>query len=137
MTNQHINALPAVNEFYVSSSLYTEYNLNAEEKDEVFKIVFNIEPIDCFCIDCSAYSVFAPEENRSHITYEYGMRVTITSSNKWDANILTDFSIFQLLFDLPMVIDQELMALYSIFLALPLIESWHLDRVHTQQILPH
>ncbi len=95
MTNQHINELPAVNEFYVSSSLYTEYNLNAEEKDEVFKIVFNMKPIDCFCIDCSAYSVFAPEENRPHITHEYGMRVTISSSNKWDANILTDFSIFQ------------------------------------------
>lgn len=95
MTNQQINELPAVNEFYVSSSLYTEYNLNADEKDEVFNILFNTKPIDCFCIDCSALSVFAPEENRPQIINDYRISVIISSSNKWDVNILTDFLIFQ------------------------------------------
>jgi hypothetical protein len=95
MVKQQINELPDFNEFYVSSTLYTDYNVKQEEKDKVFKTVFNNTPIDCYCIDCSANSVFVPDDNRPHRSHGHGMTFPITSSNEWNVNLLTNYSIYQ------------------------------------------
>lgn len=95
MTKQHTNELPDLNEFYVSSALYTEYDVKQEEKDAVFKTVFNIMPIDCYCIDCSANSVFTPEDNRPQRNQGRGITFPVTNSNEWNVNLITIYSIYQ------------------------------------------
>jgi|LSQX01.3.fsa_nt_gb hypothetical protein len=87
--------LPEFNEFYVNSALYTDYDIKQEEKDNVFNIVFNLIPIDCFCIDCSASSVFTPIDNRPTKTKGPLKSFFISNSDDWDVNLLNTFSVFQ------------------------------------------
>lgn len=84
-----INELPDFNDFYVSSALYTTYDVKQEEKDKVFKIIFNMKPIDCYCIACSSNSVFAPYDNRPLKSHDQGLSFPITRSNDWEVNLLT------------------------------------------------
>lgn len=95
MAKQQTNELPDLNDFYVSSALYTEYEIKQEDKDKVFRIVFNMTPIDCYCIDCSANSVFTPDDNRPHRSQGHGLTFPITNSNEWSINLLTTYSIYQ------------------------------------------
>ena len=95
MAKQTKKELPDFNEFYVSTALYSEYDVKQEEQEEVFKIVFNTIPIDCYCIDCSANSVFTPEDNRPQRNQSRGISFPVTNSNEWNVNLVTIYSIYQ------------------------------------------
>jgi|LauGreDrversion4_2_1035121.scaffolds.fasta_scaffold151694_3 hypothetical protein len=95
MAKQQTNELPDYHEFYVSSALYTVYDLKQDEKDKVFMTLFNMTPIDSYCIDCAANSVFTTDDNRPHKNQGHGMTYLINNANEWYVNLLTTYSIIQ------------------------------------------
>jgi len=62
ITETH-NKLPSLRSFYLTSALYTYYDVSHEVKQEVYDILFYNQTIDCFCPGCNETSIFAPIEN--------------------------------------------------------------------------
>jgi hypothetical protein len=94
MTKQQTKELPEIAEFYVNSSLYTEYKAEEEDKENIFNTVFNMNPIDCYCIDCSANSVFKPYDNRLR-SDKGGFNFPITYFNEWNINLSLTETVLQ------------------------------------------
>lgn len=90
-----MNEFPDVSEFYVNASLYTEFDINQTNKQLVFDTVYYMNPIDCYCIECSANSVFKPEANRIKVQGLYGFSSASESFQDAGINPLTTSLIIQ------------------------------------------
>lgn len=107
MATQQITELPDINEFYLNSALYTTYDI--KEKDKLFKLIFNTNTLDCFCNDCSANSVFKPDDNKPQKGIGHGMTYPITNPDEWNIELSTTLSNFQKKYTCSRNEDHELM----------------------------
>ena len=87
--------LPANEDFYVNTALYTEFDIFPIDKERVFQIVFQDVPLDCYCIDCSANSVFIPVENKPQLQSTHNVYFPISNGIQWGIDLLATNSIFQ------------------------------------------
>lgn len=96
MINEQIDLLPNIADFYVNTSLYTDYSIKQTDKEKVFDVIFNMDSIDCYCIDCNLQSVFRAEDNMPRETVHlHGHHVPITDWRKWQVDLLNSNLIYQ------------------------------------------
>nr|WP_294862632.1 hypothetical protein [uncultured Fluviicola sp.] len=78
--------LPERSEFFINTSPYSSFELNEEDKDLIFEIVYGINTIDCYCISCKSLSVFTPEDKRpqTRLGRQNGHLITISRSEDWN-----------------------------------------------------
>lgn len=92
MTN---TTLPQTEDFYINTSLYTEYEITDDDRDAVFELVFTQKTIDCYCIDCNTHSVFKPVENRPNKTSHGQFYFPITGQKDWQFTLVSDIDVFE------------------------------------------
>jgi hypothetical protein len=96
MTSEIENQLPSITDFYINTSLYTFFKTKQTDKEEVFEILFNMDSLDCYCIDCNSHSVFKAEDNKPRKTAQlHGLHFPITDWREWQINLTKGYFICQ------------------------------------------
>ena len=90
------NVLPKISDYYVNNSLYTEFDISQNDKEEVFNLLFNMDSIDCYCIDCLSDSVFRAEDNKPQKNSPmHAHSYPIYNFKEWQVNFLTDQNVYK------------------------------------------
>lgn len=94
-TDMTDKTLPKTEDFYLNSSLYSDYQLTDTDRDKVYELIFTEKTIDCFCIDCGAPSVFKPVDNRPQKSGHGQFHFPISNQKEWAFSITTDIDVFE------------------------------------------
>lgn len=75
-------------DFYVRKGLYTAHEIDNSAKEVVFNLLFTLETVDCYCVDCGSNSVFKPDDNRPRKSIQgVWSHWPITSFEDWNINL--------------------------------------------------
>jgi hypothetical protein len=89
------NKFPGLSEFYVNTSLYTSFEISNEMKDDVYNLVYTMQSIDCYCLDCKSNSVFTPIDNRPNFNMIHSFRTTVTKGDDWTVDLENENHYFE------------------------------------------
>lgn len=75
-------------EFFINEGLYNSHPIDDSLKEDVFNLLFYMNSIDCYCVDCKSNSIFLPEENRPTVMIP-GIRLDrpIDSFSDWEIEL--------------------------------------------------
>lgn len=75
-------------DFYIKEGLYTIHEIDNSDKEDLFNLLFTLETVDCYCVECGSNSVFKPDDNRPRKSIQgIGSHWPIESVSEWSTNI--------------------------------------------------
>lgn len=74
--------------FYIKEGLYTTHKIDNLDQEDLFNLLFTLETVDCYCVECGSNSVFKPNDNRPRRSIQgIGSHWPIESFSEWLTNI--------------------------------------------------